>query len=347
MRPFLEEFGEEARTVTFLQADFDWKQLRGWYSLLRGPAISAPGVQSTDLDEAKNRLRVEVLDSSAEGLLVDLVADLGIPAEAVIIEQRDPILPLATLRDRLRPLEGGNKIAMPFGSCTMGFNAGWLDPFFRIRRSFLTNSHCTNSAFRPGDGVTGTKFYQNTFTTSNLVGTEIADHFLFTGGDCPSGRQCRWSDAAVIEHANLDSTFDIGKIHRTTLRDQCSGSITIATSPPVFTIISENVPSSFALVNKMGQTTGWTGKGFDSRCQDINVLTGSGSDSGVTLLCQDVVRAGAGPGDSGSPVFVRRSSTSNEVHLSGILWGGSTTDCRFGFSPLANVELEFGDLITR
>jgi V8-like Glu-specific endopeptidase len=62
----------------------------------------------------------------------------------------------------------------------------------------------------------------------------------------------------------------------------------------------------------------------------------------ITQLCQNIVSARVGGGDSGSPVF--KGSTS--VTLSGILWGGDETGTVFIYSPLANVERELGALRT-
>jgi hypothetical protein len=197
--------------------------------------------------------------------------------------------------------------------------------------------------------VTGTKFYQNTFTASNLVGTEIADPVLFQGGSCPTNRQCRWSDAAVIEHANANSTWDIRKIHKTLSRGTTGFTIeqiTIDSANPLFTIVGEkSSPSPITLLNKMGRTTGWTGKSYSFLCADINVVDQFNQDTGITLLCQDGVKARADAGDSGSPVFSRRSSTSTEAFLYGIVWGGSPTE--FAYSAMVNIEFELGDLITQ
>jgi hypothetical protein len=68
----------------------------------------------------------------------------------------------------------------------------------------------------------------------------------------------------------------------------------------------------------------------------------------ITQLCQTWVSAGAGPGDSGSPVF-RRQGTGSHVTLLGILWGGSTLpdgSSLYFFSPIANIETELGSLTT-
>lgn len=65
-----------------------------------------------------------------------------------------------------------------------------------------------------------------------------------------------------------------------------------------------------------------------------------GSD--VTQLCQAIVNAGVGGGDSGSPVFLG----STNVTLYGILWGGNFSGSSLVYSPLTNIQLELGDLAT-
>ena len=65
------------------------------------------------------------------------------------------------------------------------------------------------------------------------------------------------------------------------------------------------------------------------------------------LLCQDIVLAGAGAGDSGSPVFERVGPS--EVALTGILWGfgtGAFGEPLYAFSAFENISLELGALTT-
>jgi hypothetical protein len=68
------------------------------------------------------------------------------------------------------------------------------------------------------------------------------------------------------------------------------------------------------------------------------------SGSKVQLLCQTLVEnPGAvivGGGDSGSPVF--QITSSDNVTLVGILWGGSSDGRLFVFSHLTRVKQELG-----
>ena len=96
-------------------------------------------------------------------------------------------------------------------------------------------------------------------------------------------------------------------------------------------------------MHKIGRTTGWTRGSVRGTCVNTNV-----AGTNITQLCQGWVSAGAGGGDSGSPVF-RRQGTGSNVTLLGILWGGSTLSdgsSLYIFSPISNIETELGALTT-
>ena len=94
------------------------------------------------------------------------------------------------------------------------------------------------------------------------------------------------------------------------------------------------------VVNKVGRTTGWTQGKVTRTCVNTSVY-----GSTVLLYCQTFVSDPGGAtvvraGDSGSPVFQVTSGTS--VKLLGILWGGSSDNKTFVFSPLASIQQELG-----
>ena len=84
----------------------------------------------------------------------------------------------------------------------------------------------------------------------------------------------------------------------------------------------------------------WTFGTITNSCVAVNV-----SGSTITQLCQNIVNAGVGGGDSGSPVF-NWSGTGSNVTLAGILWGGSSDGTTFVFSPMSGIERELGALTT-
>jgi hypothetical protein len=90
-------------------------------------------------------------------------------------------------------------------------------------------------------------------------------------------------------------------------------------------------------VNKVGRTTGWTQGKVTNKCVNVSV-----SGTKIVQLCQTLVSAHLGAGDSGSPVFKGTSS----ITLTGILWGGNSSGTQFVFSPISNIEKELGALTT-
>lgn len=315
--------------VTVHEGKYDFRDLARWRSRARA-LLNDPGVVMVDADEASNRVRIGV--SREDGFLNRLwaegqLATLGVPAEAVIVEEVEPIRPLITLRDRFRPVPAGVQIYFSGYVCTLGANAYRGGTF-----GFITNSHCTNTQ----GGVESTRYYQHN-TSGGAVATEIADPGYFTGSGCPSGRRCRYSDSSF---ARYDSTSlgEYRKVARTTsYGTSSSGSLTVSSSSPRFTINgTAGYPSSGQYLDKIGRTSGWTYGQVIATCTDVNV-----SGTNITQLCQDRVQAYSAGGDSGSPVFSWSGSGSN-VTLYGLLWGGNSTS--FVMSALDNIEYELGSL---
>lgn len=307
------------------RADYDWASLERWQGGATGAALSMRGTVWVDADEARNRVTIGVERGTPAAQVRAAVARLGVPSAAVVIEEVEPVRFAATLQNRVRPVVGGLQINFPGFLCTLGFNA-----LRSSQRSFITNSHCTNVQ----GGNDATPYWQPTEGTSpTRIATEVADPAYTTGGGCPSGRRCRRSDAARARYAS-GTTSTLGAIARTTGAN--NGSVTIAGR---FTIIAEAGASTGQTVHKVGRTTGWTRGGVFATCVNVNV-----SGTNITQLCQTLVTAGVGAGDSGSPVFRRQSGTNN-VRLVGILWGGDGTNL-YVYSPISNIEAELGALTT-
>jgi hypothetical protein len=308
--------------IRVLPAQYNFSQLKRWHDHLFAPVFSVQGVVLTDVDEASNRVRIGVESLEAIAQVEERLAELGIPREAVLIEQTEPIRHMATLRDRIRPLQAGLQINFSGYLCTLGFNATRAGV-----PGFVTCSHCTD---RQG-GVESTTYYQPSTSSSNLIGTEIADPTYFRGGVCPRGSKCRYSDSAFASLASgVTSTY---AIEQTT----GLGSITIAGS---YSITGEvAAPLAGETLNKVGRTTGWSQGNVTATCVNTGV-----SGSNIVQLCQDFVAATVAGGDSGSPVF--KITGSSTAQLYGILWGGSSS--QFVFSRMANVERsgELGSLTT-
>ena len=321
---FARSEGFSASQLKVLQGAFDYLTLDRWVNRATPEALALRGAVFIDLDEASNRVRIGVEDGTAEVDVKQVIARLGIPASAMIVERTAPIRLAATLRSRVRPVRGGLQINFTQFACTLGFNA-----LKSGVNSFITNSHCTKTQ----GGNQGTLYFQPLATTANSsIGKEVADPNYFQGGVCPAGRKCRYSDAARATY-NAGVNFSLAQIARTTSRGALSGPLTISTANPFLTITAERAnPVAGAQANKIGRTTGWTFGQIGATCVAVNV-----SGTNITQLCQSLVSAGVGAGDSGSPVF-SWPGTGGNITLLGILWGGSADGTLFAFSPMSGIE---------
>ena len=324
--PWLVAQGFQGVALRVRRADFDWASLERWQGEASTVALAMRGSVWVDADEARNRVTIAVERGTPAAQVRSAVARVGVPSAAVTVEEVEPVKLAATLRDRIRPVVGGLQINFPGFLCTLGFNAVRSG-----QRSFITNSHCTEVQ----GGNDGTPYWQPTQTVSpTQIATEVADP-AYTKGitGCPAGRRCRRSDAARAAYAS-GTTSTLGSIARTTGAN--NRSLTISGN---FTITAEGTATVGQTVHKVGRTTGWTRGAVTNTCVTVNV-----SGSNITQLCQTVVSAGVGSGDSGSPVFRRSGSGSNAI-LVGMLWGGSGSST-YVYSPLANIEAELGALTT-
>jgi hypothetical protein len=212
----------------------------------------------------------------------------------------------------------------------MGFNVDHAGG-----RSFITNSHCTNTQ----GGVESTKYYQPTSSVDpTVIATEVADPVYVAGGVCSAGKVCRRSDSSRELYTGTVASSR-GVIAKTTGVN--NGSLTV---DGWFTITEQNNSStSFSgRIDKVGRTTGWTQGTVSGSCVTVNV-----SGSNVQQICQTLVTnnsaAIVGSGDSGSPAF-QIIDSNNNVRLVGILWGGGGST-QFVFSPLKNIQDELGAVV--
>jgi hypothetical protein len=320
---------------------FDYVRLTDWRSRLR-EELDVPGLVFLDIDESNNQLRVGVQKGTSHDAVTSAITRLDVPADAVTVEDAEPVRFTGTLRDQVRPTVAGTQIAftsaeLPAGSffvCSIGFNAQQATSSDTY---LVTASHCTGMQ----GGVQHTDIYQPTPLPQNLVALEHLDPEFFTDG-CYPHRRCRFSDAALARYLPGVSAT-VGSIAATTLRGLTAGSLTIDDANPAFTI-TDRQPFSLMgqTLDKLGRTTGWTVGTVAITCADFFV-----SDSDAALLCQDAMLSGVGGGDSGSPVFESQAAFTSDVTLYGLMWGSATTT--FGplvaFSPLENIEFELGPMI--
>ena len=284
------------------------------------PAVmELPGTVFADNDENAGKLVFGVENANAARGVAARLSALGVSSSDYSIVETAPIENMATLRDRFRPTQAGIQIHFGQYVCTMGFNVT-----HGTERSFITNSHCTNTQ----GGVEGTTYAQPTRTIDpTVIATEVEDPLYWKGAGCPRGKKCRYSDAARANYS-ADVASNQGEIRNTDGVN--TGSLT---TTGIFTVTAQdNNTTNFALgtvLNKVGRTTGWSQGKVSRTCTNTNV-----SGSTVHQLCQTFVDAAVDGGDSGSPVFSITSGTN--VTLVGILWGGGTG--YFVMSPLANIQ---------
>jgi hypothetical protein len=333
MAPSLARIGVDAsaQPVRVRQAQYDFVALNAAHRAVT-PVLGLGGVVFTDADERANRVRIGVEDASARAAVERALAMLDIDREIVVISEAEPIVEMQTLQSQVRPVGGGLQINFTRGTsgfvCTLGFNV--RSPGNPNVQGFVTNSHCSDTR----GVVVPTPYWQHNRAVANtFIGWEAHDPPHFTGGICPAGRQCRYSDALGVRYEpGIDNLF--GAIYRTTASSQFTpGPLTIDPDNPRWTITAEQpFPVVGQSMHKSGRTTGWLIGPLINTCQQTNV-----ANSNITYFCQDRVEATPQGGDSGSPVFLRQGETGN-VTLAGILWGGSSNT--YVFSAMQNLRFE-------
>lgn len=310
--------------IRVLQGRYAYGDLDRWFQAVSYEAFDQGGVVFVDLDESANRVLVGVERGASHASIRSLAARLGVPAEAIVTRDVDPIHYAATLQDQVRPVVAGLQIHFGNFLCSIGFNA-----VSGGQNSFVTASHCTNKQ----GGTEGTQYFQSLSSQANsFIGTEVDDPAYFRNRNgCPKGRRCRFSDASRAAYAGGVS-FNFG-IAQTSGPN--NGSLTITGTIPV---TGEGNAIVGATVNKIGRTTGWTQGVVTNTCVNTGV-----SGTNIVQLCQTFVNAGVGGGDSGSDVF---GLSGGNATLLGILWGGNGAGTQFVYSPISNVEQELGPLTT-
>jgi hypothetical protein len=329
LAPWFSRRNRTTASLRVLPARFAWTDLERWFAQASPEVLAVPGVVFADADEAGNRVRIGVEHAAAASRVRSVLARLGVPSTAAAVEVVAPVRQVATLRGAVRPVVAGVQLNFPGFLCSLGFNA--------TRKGvagFVTASHCTTTQ----GGVESTPYWQPLQSTKPVqIATEQNDPaYKTTLAGCPASRRCRRSDAAFAKYVN-GTTNTLGRIARTA--STSSSDLTIAGG---WTITSNATSSSFTVgetVNKVGRTTGWSRGPVAATCATVNV-----SGTNITQLCQTIVTATVGSGDSGSDVFTVTSGTN--VKLDGVLWGGSTDGRTFVFSPFANVTGELGGLTT-
>lgn len=339
------------RQIKIKQANYRFSDLKAWHD----EAISLfeiPGVITSSIDHTTNSLKIEVDDLEKEAAIRSQLDILGIPNGAAHVEKGELILEeTASLRQKIRPVEGGLSIATNTVLCTLGFNAE-----LNGVEGFVTASHCSTAR----SVADGTIFFQIT-NSADRIGEETEDPPFTTGGTCPVNFQCRESDvnfSAFDQGVNkargfIEKTQGLNtpqNLHNTDI----VGSFQITGTGDV--IVGDKVDK----VGRSSGWTGWTGQDLDAHglvtevCADVAV-----SGTSIIMLCQNEASYQSAPGDSGAGVFVPNSNGVNTVTLVGSHWGGigSVGPCPAGctdegysltttgvFNPYRAITSELGPL---
>lgn len=295
--------------------------------------MGVPGTVFIDNDETIGKVVVGIEHMNAHGAVRAAMARSGVAEGDYEVVLTPAIHQMATLRDAFRPVVAGVQIHFTQYVCTLGFNVDHAGG-----RSFITNSHCTATQ----GGTEGTTYAQpNRTTHPEIIATEVDDPIYSRSlAGCAKGKKCRWSDASRALYSS-GTASNRGEIAITTGVN--TGSLTVA---GVYNITSQdNTTTNYAVgtvVNKVGRTTGWTRGQVTRSCVNTGV-----SGSSIMQLCQTWVSDAGGAtvvsgGDSGSGVWVDQGG--GNVKLVGILWGGSSDNKTFIFSPLASIIRELGSV---
>jgi hypothetical protein len=175
--------GFAASDLQVREAAYSYLELEAWYEQAWPRALGVEGAVYSDIAEGTNHLRFGALDAAGVANVTAAVLAAGVPSEAFVVVETAAIEQLHTLRDKVRPVDGGYQInffdlASPGVRtlslvCTLGFNV--------VKdgvNSFITNSHCTNHQ----GGTEDTKYYQplmddgdRLVQEANVIGIEAED----------------------------------------------------------------------------------------------------------------------------------------------------------------------------
>src|SRR4030095_8678367 len=104
------------------------------------PLFELAGVVFTDADERSGRLVVGVLGRGVEGLGRGQLARLGVSSESVDLVETESIVPVATLRNKVRPVVAGLQNRFSQNLWSAGVNA-----ILESTAGYVTAAHCSDS----------------------------------------------------------------------------------------------------------------------------------------------------------------------------------------------------------
>ena len=330
--------------VRVLQGTYDWDELRG-FSAQSLDLWASTSLHEVDVDERLNRLRLVASRPDDISVLRAQLVQRGVPLEAIVLEvEPEAQLAHAMVPDSLtryaRPIEAGRELQLEDQhggldqSCTLGVNV-----VSNGSRGFLTAAHCT--------GLWGQVDADSAWQDAppSYVGYEANDPPFFTHSQvsqCPSGKLCRYTDAAFFRYVNdSDALSTIGLIEGT-FEDS-----PLDPNHPGWYITNDS-PSCPWLwyctmvgktLEKVGKSAGWTTGQVDDVCA-TKEFTDAQTGIKRTFICVDSVVGepwSVLSGDSGAPVF--EIDGPYDVDFYGIVLGKSSTS-KYWFSLGDDIRLE-------
>lgn len=305
--------------------EFGYDDLNRYLGLLT-IEIGNMGIQSVGTQYRTNSIKITLLPGSDEETIRARLTELGIPQAAVTMAEEPAIRTLALLTDRNRnQIENGFRISdQNDDKCSHGADAVTMSGSNTLY-GFVMAGHCSETIEDAGEFI-----YQNNEDLGNIVGAEAIDPVGFTGGVCPVGKRCRYSDASWVFYTS--SSYYAGhKIAESSVIGTTGpGNLTVAAYrlAPAISDIIEGMT-----VRKTGQTSGTTQGLITSTCTPA---WHPQAPTMLRILCSAVVSAYAAEGDSGGPVY--QVNGDGAYHL-GILWGGTDSGTYY-FSPWESITAD-------
>lgn len=325
--------------VIWRQVKYSFAQLSRWRDLVFDSVFtSVPGVESLDLDEKNNVIRIGAQSgrvASAEGTARNLLTRKGGDPSALVVVAdpglRPSFLPLAgyftwtTLTANADTVVGGLAIGQntPGWTCTIGFTAE--HPTWG--QGFVTASHCTADIWNV-DGRVANQAWGGT-----LAGTEVADPGPW---NCGVFHLCRRSDAALFQRG-------AGKplVRGLVARPSGLGQTGVNPSDPYFVVVGSSNGFMGQQVYKLGYVSGWTSGTLSFTCQDRNLTGWPGNVR--TVRCTNESTNPDQNGDSGGSIVLPVGGP--YVFLAGTTVGAALNGAGTGWSTISQIQLDFGSTL--
>ena len=226
-------------TVRLRRIQWDYAALDAWYQPFIMALGSLPSVTSTRIDDFRAKMVITVAAVADAPAVRRLAAGLGMPANALDVEELGFARPEVTLRDQVTPVHGGLKIQSTTGPCSLGFNgyendqSGYPDPSKPV---FMTARHCNT-------GGLGTAWGQPT-ASSTAIGMTIheAPILPYGVGGCTVGA-CVLADVTVASYgAGVSQGY--GVVKKTSLNSIVITGMELTRSRGHFTLWGRRSPDA-------------------------------------------------------------------------------------------------------